>query len=67
MNHHYFYRAYVKFKHGSSRVINSEVTSEPGRITYDIQCSISKQYFKYCDESGDGIKYVDITHVAKVD
>ena len=62
----YFYRAYVKFKHGSSRVINSEIVSEPGRITYDIQCNISKQYANYCEETGDGIKYVDITHVCKV-
>lgn len=63
---HYFYRAYVKFKHGSSRVVNSEVVSEPGRITYDIQCNISKQYSQYCKESGDDIKYIDITHVSKV-
>ena len=62
----YFYRAYVKFKHGSSRVLNSEITSKPGRIVYDIQCHISKQYAEYCKESGDGIKYVDITHVCKV-
>jgi len=63
---HYFFRAYVKFRHGSSRVINSEITSEPGRITYDIHCNISKQYAEYCKESGDDIKYIDITHVAKV-
>ena len=62
----YFFRAYVKFRHGSSRVINSEITSEPGRITYDIHCHISKQYAEYCKESGDDIKYIDITHVAKV-
>ena len=67
MNHQYFYRAYVKFKHGSSRVINSEIISEPGRITYDIHCNIDKQYAQYCKESGDSIKYIDITHVAKVD
>lgn len=62
----YFYRAYVKFKHGSSRVLNSIISSEPGDIVYDIHCHISKQYSEYCKESGDDIKYVDITHVAKV-
>jgi hypothetical protein len=62
----YFYRAYVKFMHGSSRVLNSEINSEPGRIVYDIHCSIDKQYAHYCKESGDSIKYIDITHVSKV-
>ena len=62
----YFYHACVKFNHGSSRVVNSKVTSEPGRITYDIQCNISKQYSEYCHDSSDSIKYVDITHVCKV-
>lgn len=62
----YFYRAYVKFKHGSSRVLNSVISAEPRDIVYNIHCNINKQYYEYCKESGDGIKYVDITHVCKV-
>lgn len=62
----YFYRAFVKFKHGSSRNVNGIVKCEPGDVIYYIHVKIDNDYATYNAESGDGIKYVDITTVSKL-